>query len=133
MNIIEKIEILLIHNTIHNTIHTTNSILNTSIMPVAKLRETVKNSTQEYKRKMRDELYIKYFEIYGTEAENIYELHQWVSEDVARALLCPSAEPDIRELRNIINTIVGDDATMTTDELSTALDRIYLPYVRYVK
>lgn len=102
-------------------------------MLVAKLRETVKNSTQEYKRKMRDELYIKYFEIYGIEAENIYELHQWVSEDVASALLCPSAKPDIRELRNIINTIVGDNATMSTDDLSTALDRIYLPYVRYVK
>ena len=102
-------------------------------MLVTQLREAVKKSNPENKRKMRDELYNKYFEIYGTKAENIYELHQWVSEDVARALLCQSAEPDIRELRNIINTIVGDDATMTTDELSTALDRIYLPYVRYVK
>jgi len=61
-NIIEKIEILLIILTIHNTIHTTNSILNTPIMPVvAQLRETVKNSNQENKRKLRDELYIKYF------------------------------------------------------------------------
>jgi hypothetical protein len=103
-------------------------------MPVvAQLRETVKNSNQENKRKLRDELYIKYFEIYGTEAENIYELHQWVRDDVARALLCPSAEPDIRELRNIINTVVGDNATMSTDDLSTALDRIYLPYVIYAK
>jgi len=36
-------------------------------------------------------------------------------------------------LRNIINTVVGDNATMSTDDLSTALDRMYLPYVRYVK
>ena len=129
----EKIEILLIILTIHNTIHTTNSILNTHIMLVAQLREAVKNSNQENKRKLRDELYIKYFEIYGTEAENIYELHQWVRDDVARALLCPSAKTDIRKLRNIINTIVGENATMSTDDLCTALDRIYDPYVRYVK
>ena len=98
-------------------------------MLVAQLREAVKISNPENKRKLRDELYIKYFEIYGTEAENIYELHQWVSEDVARALLCPSAKPDIRELHNIINTVVGDNATMSTDDLSTALDKIYFDYM----
>lgn len=97
-------------------------------MLVAQLREAVKTANLENKRKMRDELYIKYFEIYGIEAEDIYEIHMWVRDDVARALLCPSAEPDIRELRNIINTIVGDNAKMSTEELSTALDMLYLPY-----
>jgi hypothetical protein len=99
-------------------------------MLVAQLREAVKTAKPESKRKIRDELYIKYFEIYGIEAKNIYELHQWVSEDVASALLCPSDEPDIRELRNIINTIVGDNSTISTDELGVALDRIYLSYAR---
>jgi hypothetical protein len=102
-------------------------------MLVVKLREAVKNSNMENKRKQRDELYIKYLEIYGIEAEDIYELHRWVCDDVARALLCRSVDPTIGELRNIINTIVGDNATFSTDELSTALDRIYLPYIRYVK
>jgi hypothetical protein len=102
-------------------------------MLVAQLREAVQNSNLENKRKLRDELYIKYSEIYGIEAENIYELHQWVCDDVASALLCPSAKTDIRKLRNIINTIVGENATMSTDDLCTALDRIYDPYVRYVK
>ena len=102
-------------------------------MLVAQLREAVINSNPENKRIMRDELYNKYFVIYGTEAENIYELHRWVSDDVARALLYQSAELDIRELRNIINTIVGENATMSTDDLSAALDKIYLPFIRYVK
>jgi hypothetical protein len=95
-------------------------------MPVvAQLREAVKKSNLENKRKRRDQLYNKYSEIYGIEAEDIYELHRWIRDDVASALLCPSATPDIGELHNIINTIVGDNATYSTDELRVALDNLY--------
>jgi hypothetical protein len=95
-------------------------------MLVAQLREAVKISNPENTRKIRDELYIKYFEIYGTAAENIYELDQWLCDDVSTAILGSCVEQGTHELYNIINTIVGDEATISTDELCVALDIIYL-------
>ena len=113
-------------------IHYKTNFKYTPIKLPQRLRESVKQPTSPIDRKTLLELYNKFREIYARPLENNLELYNWLRDDVASALLGPSVEPEFNDIRNIINTIVGK-SSISTDELSTALDRIYLPYIKHVK